>query len=66
MRIRTIRKPIREVRSCIGCGDDFEYMRTLNARKLCRTCDIIRRRQRAKAFRDAAKSDLARTKKAPF
>ncbi len=54
-RPRVIRKPVREVRVCTDCGDEFEYMRTLNVRQICNNCNVIRRRQRAKAFRDAAK-----------
>jgi NMD protein affecting ribosome stability and mRNA decay len=55
-RIRTIRKPVPQISPCVNCGNEFKYMRTLAIRKLCDDCDVIRKRKRAKAFREAAKS----------
>lgn len=55
---RIIRKPVPQISTCLKCGHDFKYMRTLMIKLHCKPCNSIRK----KAEREAR---LARQEKRP-
>ena len=42
---RTIRKPVPQISTCLKCGQDFSYMRTLMEKKYCEDCYTMRKQK---------------------
>ncbi len=46
---KVTRKPVPQISTCLKCGQDFNYMRTLMEKKYCEDCYTLRKQREYQA-----------------